>query len=155
MQEIKIRDYFDADQSDAVLIHDQARPVELQGSCDARAFVPLMNDATDLAEFLSCRKLVACVGQKIVGFVGINKNEIGWLYMRTEDSGKGIGRKLLQQALKEIKEAEHLTANACVFVLNGNKPAIGLYQSEGFQIVETFKSRNNGYPCTIYRMQCF
>lgn len=152
MSVLDIRDYVDTDQSEAVLIHDQARPVELQGSCDLRAFVPLMNDATDLAEFQSCKKLVACTGDQIVGFVGINKNEIGWLYVRTENSGKGIGRKLLLSALEVIKQSEHLKAGASVFVLNGNKPAIALYQSEGFQIVDTFKSRNNGYPCTLHKM---
>ncbi len=54
MNELQVRDYKDSDSNRCRDIHDLARPIELQGSCDPRAFVPLANDAKDLAEYQRC-----------------------------------------------------------------------------------------------------
>jgi ribosomal protein S18 acetylase RimI-like enzyme len=143
---VELRDYHQNDWTRVCSIHDQARPIELAGSCDPRAFVPLAEDRDDLEQFQACRKLVACVNDIIVGFVGINDSEVGWLYVDPEISRNGVGRQLLRRCLAEISGA------ACVFVLDGNKPAIHLYQSEGFAVVNSFKSKNNGYPCTVLEL---
>jgi GNAT superfamily N-acetyltransferase len=144
--ELVTRDYQETDWQQVRLIHDQARPIELEGSCDPRAFTPLADDESDLAEFQQCQKVVACLDDRVVGFVGISGVEIGWLYVDPDESGKGVGRFLLKTALEAIK------TSASVYVLDGNKRAINLYLSEGFSIVDTFKSDNNGYACTVLKL---
>jgi hypothetical protein len=42
---ITIRDYTEEDWAAICRVHDLARPYELDGSCDPRAFVPLAQDA--------------------------------------------------------------------------------------------------------------
>jgi len=141
-----LRNYEPTDWPQARLIHDQARPIELQGSCDPRAFVPLAEDKDDLQEFSECQKLVACLGDRVVGFIGINGDEIGWLYVDPAESRKGIGRQLLRKGLTTIN------SHATVHVLEGNTPALDLYLSEGFAKVDSFKTKNNGYPCTVLNL---
>jgi ribosomal protein S18 acetylase RimI-like enzyme len=143
---MKIRPFQMSDETDLVRIHDLARPIELEGSCDPRAFVPLLEDKEDLAEFHEATKFVALREEHIVGFVGIEGSDVGWLYVDPEESGKGVGRRLLKQALNVIGIA------ASVYVLDGNKAAIGLYASEKFNEVDRFKSKNNGYPCTVVKL---
>jgi hypothetical protein len=41
---------------------------------------------------------------------------------------------------------------AKVYVLDGNKAALNLYQSEGFRQTEKTRSKNNGYPCTVLKL---
>lgn len=146
MSELFTREYQESDWPQVMEIHDLARPIELEGSCDKRAFVPLAEDKHDLAEFRQSRKLVACTGTEIVGFIGIEESDIGWLYVHPEESGNGIGRYLVQQALSLIK------GQAQVHVLDGNVRAINLYASEGFKVIDKFQSKNNGYPCTVLKM---
>ena len=73
MNEFQVRDYKDSDSNRCRDIHDLARPIELQGSCDPRAFVPLANDAKDLAEFQRAKKYVAHDEETIVGFIGVDE----------------------------------------------------------------------------------
>jgi ribosomal protein S18 acetylase RimI-like enzyme len=142
-QAVTLRDYTDTDQKAVMRIHDLARPAELAGSCDAAAFVPLADDANDLAEFLSVHKTVACINASIVGFVGIEDDQLGWLYVSPGFARRGIGRCLLRHALQCIVGA------ARVHVLSGNTPALQLYRAEGFILKDTFDSDNHGYPCRV------
>ena len=83
----------------------------------------------------------------IVGFVGIHKGYLGWLYVHPDYYGLGIGRKLLQTGLKLIN------GTAWTIALGGNTRAIDLYQSEGFREVNRYKSDNAGYACTCVRLE--
>jgi hypothetical protein len=65
-----IRDYRDADWAAVCVVHDRARPEELRGSCDLRAFVPLAEEQENVESFRRSRKSVACVAERVVGFVG-------------------------------------------------------------------------------------
>ncbi|MFT7043801.1 MAG: GNAT superfamily N-acetyltransferase [Candidatus Azotimanducaceae bacterium] len=143
MQAITLRDYTDTDQKAVMRVHDLARPVELVGSCHAAAFVPLADDADDLAEFLSVHKTVACINDNIVGFVGVEGDQLGWLYVDPQFARRGIGRRLLRHALEWIVGA------ARVHVLAGNAPALRLYHEEGFTLADTFDTTNHGYPCRV------
>ena len=146
MSDISTREYEERDWPEVSKIHDLARPIELEGSCDSKAFVRLADDKKDLQEFLNSGKLVACYETRIVGFIGIDASTIGWLYVDPKETGKGIGRYLFRQALFRIKQG------ASVFVLDGNVKAISLYKSEAFEVVDRFESDNNGYPCTVLKM---
>ena len=141
-----IRPYKSTDWKAICLIHDLARPDELAGSCDPRAFVPIEQDQ-EVDHLKKCDKLIAVDGGTLVGFIGVDADYIGWLYVHPAHYGQGIGRKLLQAGLKMVK------GKAWTIALDGNARAIGLYQSEGFQEQRRYQSENAGYPCTCIRLE--
>lgn len=141
-----IRDYYNTDWQAVCAVHNRARPDELRGSCDPRAFVPLAEEQEDAESFRRSRKFVACIGERIVGFVGIDGTYLSWLYVDPAYYGQGIGRKLLRLGIRCIGP------HAWTVVLAGNNRARRLYESEGFQVVDTYKSTNAGYPCTCVFM---
>ena len=143
---ITIREYRDADWSAVCAVHDRARPDELRGSCDPRAFVPLAEEQDDAASFQRSRKFVACVGGQVVGFVGVDGTYLSWLYVDPASYGRGIGRQLLRWGVRRIGP------QAWTVVLAGNTRARRLYAGEGFQVVHTFESVNAGYPCTCVQL---
>ena len=143
---IAYRAYVEEDWRAICQIHDRARPDELAGSCDPRAFVPIEQDQ-EVEQLRTCRKFVACVEGRVIGFVGIDDNYLAWLYVDPEHYRRGIGRKLLRIGLREIG------AYAWTIVLDGNEKAILLYESEGFKEVKRFSAENAGYPCTCVRME--
>jgi len=144
-----IRDYLDSDFVRAEQIHDLARPIELEGSCDPRGFVPLAKDKADLNEFLTSKKFVAILSDEFVGFVGIQPLEIGWLYVDPLHFDQGIGRRLLKHGLSKLSVKDN---DIEVHVLAGNNRARKLYESEGFVESERFEVRNNGYPCKLVKL---
>ena len=143
--QILIRAYDDADWPEVCHVHDRARPHELAGSCDPRAFIPLADDpeAEELPEYAL---LVACHGDRVVGFTGTKSDYIGWLYVDPDYFGNGIGRKLLRRAMKQAGPT------AWTICLHGNQRALRLYLSERFKQVEESQSDNAGYPCTCLRL---
>jgi ribosomal protein S18 acetylase RimI-like enzyme len=141
-----IRAYCDADWPAVCAVHDRARPDELRGSCDPRAFVPLANEQEDAADFQRSRKFVACIGDQIVGFVGVDGTYLSWLYVDPAYYGRGIGRRLLRLGVSLIGP------QAWTVVLTGNSRARRLYESEGFRVVRTCEGFNAGYPCTSMQL---
>ncbi|MFN8382670.1 MAG: GNAT family N-acetyltransferase [Anaerolineales bacterium] len=140
------RDYQDTDWKAICQIHDRARPDELVGSCDPRGFVPIEQDE-EVEDLKQHKKFVACEDGKVVGFVGVDEDYLAWLYIDPDYYGKGIGRELLRIGIREIGEG------AWTIALEGNKKAIALYESEGFQEVSRFEGDNNGYPCTCLKLK--
>jgi len=143
---VKIRQYLPEDWPEVCAVHDRARPDELHGSCDPRAFVRLADEKEDAANFQRSRKFVACLGERIVGFVGVDYTFLSWLYVDPDYYGRGIGRQLLRLGM------ELIGPSAWTVVLSGNVRAQRLYQSEGFQIVQTFDGDNAGYPCKCFKL---
>lgn len=143
---VTIRAYEEQDWNRICRIHDRARPDELRGSCDPRAFVPIEQDS-EVADLRRADKYVACDGARVVGFVGVTGDYLSWLYVDPEQYGRGIGRALLRHALHAM------SPRAWTIVLAGNARAIHLYESEGFCEVDRFESENAGYPCTCLRME--
>jgi ribosomal protein S18 acetylase RimI-like enzyme len=143
---LTIRAYREDDFAAVCAVHDRARPDELRGSCDPRAFVPLAEEQQDLASFQRSNKYVACQGDQIVAFVGVDGEYISWLYVDPDFYGRGIGRRLLRLGV------ELAGPGAWTIALVGNTRALSLYQSEGFTIGKTFEGDNAGYPCTAARL---
>ena len=140
------REYQEADWMAICQIHDRARPDELRGSCDPRAFVPIELDK-EVEDLKTSKKFVACDDERVVGFVGVDNKYLAWLYIDPSHYGQGIGRELLRIGIREIGDG------AWTIVLDGNQKAISLYKSEGFQEARRFESDNAGYPCTCIRME--
>jgi len=143
---ITYRDYQASDWAAICRIHDRARPDELNGSCDPRAFIPIEQDS-EVEDLKRSQKFVACDGEQIVGFSAVDEKYVSFLYVDPEYYGQGIGRKLLQMSIEAAGEG------AWTIVLHKNYPAIALYKSEGFKEVRRFDSDNAGYPCTCLRME--
>jgi ribosomal protein S18 acetylase RimI-like enzyme len=143
---ITLRNYLTSDRAAACALHDRAAVVEMQGACDLRAFIPLAEDAVDGEDFDQATKTVACRNKQLLGFVGVDGNEVTWLYVDPDEFGQGVGRQLLKAGLANIQGL------ARVHVLAANHRALGLYGSEGFSIVRRIETRKNGYPCTVVEM---
>lgn len=143
---IHIRPYQDDDWGAICAVHDRSRPDELRSSCNPRAFVPLAQDQEYLDDVRRSRKLVACDGERVVAFVGVDGSYLSWLYVDPDYYGRGIGRRLLQIGKRLIGP------DAWTIALAGNTRAIQLYASEGFTIVQTFQGDNAGYPCEGVRL---
>jgi ribosomal protein S18 acetylase RimI-like enzyme len=143
---ISYREYQDEDWKAVCQIHDRARPDELRGSCDARAFVPIEQDK-EVEELKACWKFVAVKDEQVFGFVGVDNQYLAWLYIDPEHYGKGIGRELLRIGIRQIGKG------AWTIVLDGNERAIKLYESEGFREVKRYASDNAGYPVTCVKTE--
>ncbi len=96
-----IRPYQPEDWPTICQIHDSARPDELAGSCDPKAFVPVEKDP-EVKHLRLCQKLVAVENDQVIGFIGIHEGYLGWLYVHPDHSGRGLGRNLLQAGLELI-----------------------------------------------------
>ncbi len=86
----------------------------------------------------------------VAGFIAFTEEELAWLYVDVALSRRGIGRSLLQFALPRARQ------DAEIEVLAGNTPAISLYTSCGFQIVETLSGHmpgNEAYAVTVHVMR--
>ncbi len=145
-REFTIRAYRQDDWVAVCTVHDRARPDELAGSCDPRAFVPLSEERSDAESFRRSRKFVACVGDRVVGFAGVDGTYVSWLYVDPACYGRGIGRHLLRRAIELIGDG------AWTLCLAENTTARHLYESEGFRVWETFAAQNAGYPCQCVRL---
>ncbi len=143
---IKIRPYEEKDWKRICAIHDAARPDELHGSCDPRAFVPIEEDS-EVEDLKKSQKFVATEADHIVGFVGVDDKYLAWLYVDPAHYHRGIGRLLLRKGLEVIG------SDAWTIVLDGNKKAITLYESEGLIEARRFESNNAGYPCSCLRLE--
>jgi ribosomal protein S18 acetylase RimI-like enzyme len=144
--EVVIRPYRDSDYAAVCAVHDRARPDELQGSCDPRAFVPLAEDRKDAESFRRSRKDVACLGDQVVGFVGTDGTYLSWLYVDPAYYRQGIGRRLLRLGL------ERIGPQAWTVALAANVRARRLYESEGFLVVRTYQGSNAAHPCECVQL---
>jgi ribosomal protein S18 acetylase RimI-like enzyme len=142
---MKIRDYEKRDWAHICEAHDLARPQELNGSCDPRAFLSLADTAEKEGLFRS-HLWVAEEDDKVIGFVAVEKNYISWLYIHPDYQRRGFGRQLLRHAVAQAG------TNVFVETLGGNHAAQKLYESEGFHIVKTASCDIEGYPSHYVKM---
>ncbi len=141
-----LRDYTPADWNAVCAIHDAARIQELaSGSVDLRAF-KTMAEAAEGDEFFASRTVVACCEGIVAGFVSWNGSYLTWLYVAPWAQGRGIGRKLLDYALRLVGP------EAWTNMLGGNERALRLYQAAGMEVVFTRDSQCDGYPCQAMRL---
>lgn len=127
--QLTIRPYTDVDWAAVCRIHDEARVQELAaGGVDPRAFRPMV-EAAEGDEFFDSETAVACLGDRVTGFVSWNGAYITWLYVDPTAQRRGIGRRLLQHALQRIGP------EAWTSMIAGNEPAFALYRHAGFEVV--------------------
>jgi|GEM_PF-473287 len=133
-----IRDATPNDWTAICRVHDRARPDELRGSFDARAFIPLAEDP-ESEELASCDVFVAELEGEVVGFAGIDDPYFAWLYVDPACYRRGIGRALLEHSLARLSD------DAWTIACGNNHPAIALYLRAGFVIESRSIGTNAGY----------
>ncbi len=141
---IQLRPYTPEDWDAIATIHDRARLDELRASVGIEAFLSLA-DTAESEELFAGEVWVACNETTVLGFVAFAEDEITWLYVCPDHYRRGIGRRLLQEAITRCGSAIQTS------VLSGNDAALQLYLSEGFQIIETKTGKLNGneqFPAT-------
>ncbi|MGD1952021.1 MAG: GNAT family N-acetyltransferase [Leptolyngbyaceae cyanobacterium] len=134
---IRLRNYILEDWDAIATIHDRARLDELRVSVGVDAFLSLAATADNEGLF-DGEVWVACKDNAIVGFVAFDDDEVTWLYVSPDYYRQGIGRLLLQQAIRRCGKTVGTS------VLSGNDAALTLYLSEGFKIIETKTGKLSG-----------
>jgi len=108
-------------------IHDLARAQELALSGLEAAFLPL-SVAAEREGLFEYQLAVAEVSGQPAAFAAMADDELAWLYVHPAHARLGLGRALVRWALAQSDGP--LTAE----VLQGNLPALALYQAEGFEV---------------------
>jgi ribosomal protein S18 acetylase RimI-like enzyme len=134
---LAIRPYKSEDWRAIAEIHDAARLIELRLTVGEEAFLSLAETAENEGLF-SGEVWVATNDERVVGFVAVRVDEITWLYVDPAQHRQGIGRALLVHAV------DRCGPTARTETLVGNDPALALYRSEGFEVVETRSGRLTG-----------
>ena len=141
-----IRRYDSADLPHVYRVHDLARVVELaRGGVDPRAFRP-MEEVADADEFFVSETLVACDGPNVIGFVSWKGDYITWLYVEPSYHRRGIGRRLLNEALRSIGP------EAWTNTLGGNEAAVSLYRDAGMKVASSRSDEYEGNSFTSLRL---
>ncbi len=85
-------------------------------------------------------------GGKIIGFLGVAEQNIEMLFLHPDAFGKGIGKMLLQYAIREFGANQ-------VDVNEDNPGAVGFYQHLGFKVVRRSELDHSGKPYPILHME--
>lgn len=147
---MQIRPYLDSDWLRLCAIHDAARLDELRLAGLSDAFLSLA-DAADGEGLFDGQIVVAEVDGRVMGFVAFGDDELTWLYCDPAAYRQGVGRALLRHVLQQPGD-EPLRAE----VLVGNEPALRLYLSEGFAILQEVQGRlagNEAFAASGYLLQ--
>ena len=132
-----IRPYQPTDWSRLCEIHDAARLDELRLTIGVDAFLTLKQTAKNEGLF-DDKLYVAEVDGIVQGFVAYGDEELAWLYVNPACYKQGVGRALLRHAMADSDPAMEIE------LLDGNAPALALYLSEGFEVVERVEGRLEG-----------
>ena len=142
MSDVYLRAFNPADWDGLCRVYDLATVQELaRAGVDPNAFRPMSQEANRDEFFSKERGVVACIIKEIVGFAAWRDGGyLSWLYVEPTHQGKGIGNKLMSEAMKD------LGAQAWTLTKKGNDPAVKLYQKHGLQIVRERAGSTWGYP---------
>ncbi|MEJ6395967.1 GNAT family N-acetyltransferase [Gymnodinialimonas sp. 2305UL16-5] len=126
---ITIRPFEQADWARLCEIHDAARQDELALSVGMEAFLSLEQTYENEGLFEG-QVAVAEIAGTVCGFVAFSDHELTWLYVDPACYRRGVGRALVRHAKAMARPG------MTIEMLEGNLPAIALYQAEGFVPVE-------------------
>lgn len=147
--QMEIREYRPEDWPRLCEIHDAARLDELRHSVGEAAFLTLEQTAENEGLF-EANLVVADLSGRVEGFVAFSHDELTWLYVDPSVYRCGIGRALLRYAIAHA--GDRMSAE----VLEGNDPALQLYLSEGFSIIQKVNGRlcgNDAFAASGYVLE--
>ena len=142
-----IREYRQSDWSEVCRVFDRAKPHELATGGISASMVPLAEDVQRTTEFAASTVFVWEEDGKIRGFAGHQGNYLGWLFVDPAAFRRGIARALLRHVVPRMGAAPWLWA------MKGNRAAIALYASEGFEVVEERSTHHGGRLCTVVKLR--
>ena len=147
---ITIRPYEATDYEALSQVHDAARKIELHLAGLDEAFLPF-TVAAEREDFFEYPHIdVALWGSSLLGFCAYTEEELAWLYVAPEHHRQGIGKGLVENALKTAPGI------ADIEVLVGNEPAKRLYEAFGFlqkEIAEGAMPGNEAFAVKVYCMR--
>ncbi|TCD10829.1 GNAT family N-acetyltransferase [Pedobacter frigidisoli] len=85
---------------------------------------------------------------RILGFIGLNEDNIQMLFIHPDARGKGLGKAFIKFAINE-KQIRNVDVN------EQNEQAVGFYQHLGFSIIERFSEDAAGKPYPILSMSIY
>ncbi|HDS1819005.1 TPA: GNAT family N-acetyltransferase [Pseudomonas putida] len=111
------------------------------------AYIVLLREHV-LRQYLDAVMLICCKDrhQRIQGFAGVSKRQVDMLFVAPAWRGKGIGKRLLHYAIKELN-AERLDVN------EQNPQALGFYLHEGFEVVGRSETDGLGQPYPLLHLR--
>ena len=109
---------------------------------DIQFFRPLIRDQYLGAVDLSCAR---SEDSSIIGFIGTSEDTIEMLFLEPDLRGQGIGKALLEHALKNPKIQK-------VDVNEQNPEALKFYEKMGFQAASRSETDGIGKPFPILHM---
>lgn len=110
---------------------------------DIRYFKPLiLNHYLDAVD-LSC---IREDSGKILGFQGVAEGNLEMLFIHPDQRGKGIGKALLEHAVKKLGISK-------VDVNEQNEQALGFYLHYGFEVISRSDLDSSGKPYPILHME--
>lgn len=135
---IRIRSYRSGDWPRLCDIHDAARLDELSLTIGTGAFLSLEQTAGN-EELFSYSLCVAELEGIVHGFAAYNDSELAWLYVDPACYRRGIGKALVRHVVENTPGP-----SLQIELLEGNEPALQLYQSLGFEIVKRMTGKLAG-----------
>ncbi len=82
----------------------------------------------------------------VMGFIGVIENKVEMLFLAPDFFGKGLGKKLMNFAIKELN-ADKVDVN------EQNKHAVGFYTKLGFEMYERTEKDVQGRNYPILKMK--
>jgi GNAT superfamily N-acetyltransferase len=128
--------------SDVVALYDLQRRYEIEEVClnpdqfNETACYAHLKDSLRKEVIFTAERTGRPVAKAGTNACGYRVWQIGGVYTRPEERGKGLG-KLLMKAV--IDCARKNGKSTCLFVKKSNKAAITLYQNLGYQIIDNFR----------------
>lgn len=83
----------------------------------------------------------------VVGYLALNGNEVGAVFVDPDHHRRGIGRALMDRA-RELRSSLELE----VFEANPVGPAF--YFAYGFKLVDRYINEDTGHPALLLRLDC-
>ena len=112
---------------------------------DIQVFRPLVWDGLrDVEHLLAVRDSE----QRVMGFIGVEGDEIAMLFVHPDWRGQGIGRRLLMHAVVTLG-ATRLDVN------EQNEQALGFYRRMGFTVVGRSECDSIGKPYPLLHLRLF
>ncbi|WP_027709698.1 acetyltransferase [Zooshikella ganghwensis] len=110
---------------------------------DIQFYKPMLVDQFFPQVALKCIKNT---DNQILGFIGTAENNIEMLFIDPAHRGKGVGKKLLSYALRELGASK-------VDVNEQNDQALGFYQHLGFKVIGRSEKDGMGKPFPLLHME--
>jgi len=143
---LPLRQYRESDWNEVCRVFDASKPYELARGGVSEPFVLLADDLQRISDFQRSTVYVWEENNKLRGFAAYDGSYISWLYVDPSAFRKDIARSLLRHVLAQVE------GDPWLWAMKNNHPAVSLYRSEGFEIIEERDIPIGGLPCMAVKL---